>query len=139
MISYPRTLGCYCCFDMVFIFIVNLYKYQKVRDKSIPANIVCWLRNTILMPNYRASCSVLRWMSMVWNSEIRNMVLLSTFGLLLTCFCFGFLYKFVMCMIEKKNTKLFICIHKRVKSIVFAMFIKFIDESIRSSNFNHVK
>ena len=32
-------------------------------------------------------------------------------------------------MIEKKTTVLFISIHKRVKSIVFAVFIKFYDES----------
>ena len=34
---------------MVFIFIGNLYKYQKV-FKSIPANIVSWLGKTTLMP-----------------------------------------------------------------------------------------
>ena len=58
------------------------------------------------------------------------MVVLSTFGLLLTWFFFfGFLYKFDMCMIEK-STILVICIHKRVKSIVFAVSIKlFCDES----------
>ena len=30
LISYPRTLVCYCGFDMVFIFIINSYKYQNV-------------------------------------------------------------------------------------------------------------
>ena len=30
LISYPRTLVCYCRFDTVFIFIVNSYKYQNV-------------------------------------------------------------------------------------------------------------
>ena len=34
-----------------------------------------------------------------------------------------------MCVYWKKPTVLFICIHKRVKSIVFAVFIKFCDES----------
>ena len=32
-------------------------------------------------------------------------------------------------MIEKKNSVLFICIHKRVESIVFAVSIKFCGES----------
>ena len=58
------------------------------------------------------------------------MVLLSNFGLLLTWFFFYIsFYKFDVCMIEKKTTVLFICIHKRVKSIVFAVSIKFCDES----------
>ena len=46
-------------------------------------------------------------MSVVRNREKRNMVLLSTFDLLLTCFCFGFL-KFDVCMIGK-TTVLVIC------------------------------
>ena len=45
--------------------------------------------------------SVQRWMSVVRNLEIRNIVLLSTFGLLLKCFCFGFLCKFDVCMTGK--------------------------------------
>ena len=40
------------------------------------------------MPNYWPRRCVLRWMSVVRNHEIRNMVLLSTFSLLLTCFLF---------------------------------------------------
>ena len=35
----------------------------------------------------------------------------------------------VVCVWLEKTTVLFICIHKRVKSIVFAMSIKFYDES----------
>ena len=81
------------------------------------------------MPNYWPSRSVLRWMSVVRNREIRNMwcyLVLSVY-----CwhvFCFGFLYRFDVCMIEK-TTVLVICIHKRVKSNVFAVSIKFCDES----------
>ena len=68
-------------------------------------------------------------MSVVQNREIRNMVLLNTFGLLLTYYCFGFLDKFDACMTEK-NTVLVIYKHKRVKSIVFAVPIEFCDESV---------
>ena len=53
-----------------FIFIVNLYIYQNA-FLSIPVNIVSWLGKTILMPNYWPSRSVLRWMSVVRNREIR--------------------------------------------------------------------
>ena len=42
-------------------------------------------------------------------------------------FLFWNSYKFGVCMIEKKL--LFICIHKWAKSIVFAVSIKFCDES----------
>ena len=80
-IWHPRTLVCFCHFDAVFIFIVNLYKFQYVFI-SIPANIVTWLQKIILMPNYWSSRSVLRWMSVSRNREIRNMVLPSTFGLI---------------------------------------------------------
>ena len=134
MISYPRTLVCYCRFDTVFIFIVNSYKYQKV-SKRTPANIVSWLGKTILMPNYWPSRSVLRWMSVVRNREIRNMVLLSTFDLMLTCFLFWFLYKWL-----KKSHTLFInWMPKWVKSIVFAVSIKFCGESgLAISSFNLV-
>ena len=100
MISYPRTLVCYCRFDTVFIFSVNLYWYQNV-FKSIPTNIVSLFGKTILMPNNWPSRSVLWWMSVVRNLEIRNMVVLSTFGLLLTCFCLGCLCKFDVCMTGK--------------------------------------
>ena len=87
------------------------------------------------MPNHWPSLSVLKLMSVVWNIPIWNMVLLSTFGLLLTCLCLGILYKFGVCMIGKKTTALFICIHKRVKSLVFAVSIKWIGS--RDFN-NHV-
>ena len=118
MILYPRTLVCCCRFNTVFIFISNLNKYQNIY-KSITANIVSWLGKTVLMSNYWPSQSVLSWMSLVRNREIRNMVFLSTFGLLFTCFfCVGFLYKFVVCIwLKKKTTVLFICIHKWDKSI----------------------
>ena len=53
------------------------------------------------------------------------MLLLSTFGLLLTWF---FIFKFDACMIRKTSI-LVICRHKRDKSIVFAVSIKFCDES----------
>ena len=109
-------------------FNVKLYRYQNI-SKSIPATIVSRLGKTILMPNYWPSRSVLRWMSVVWNREIRNMVLLRTFGLLLTCFYFGcFVSLYDVCIIGKPYV-LFICIHKRIKSIVFAVSIKFCDES----------
>ena len=73
----------------------SFYKYQNV-SKSIPANIVScmpanilsWSGKTIVMLNYWPSLSVQRWISVVRIREIRNMVLLSTFGLLLTCFLF---------------------------------------------------
>ena len=57
--------------------------------KRIPGNIVSWLGKTSLMPNYWPSRSVLRWKSVFRNHEIRNMVLLCIFGLLLTCFLFS--------------------------------------------------
>ena len=120
----------YCRFDMVLnISIVNIYKYQNV-FKSIPA--LSWLGKTILMPNYWLSRSSLRWMSAVLNCEIWNMVLLSTFGLLLTCFLFWIFYKFEVCMIGKNYcilTVFLICIHKQVKLIIFTVSIKFCDES----------
>ena len=78
------------------------------------------------MPNYWPSWSILRWMSVVRNREIRNMVLLMQY------FRFTvdmFLYKFDVCMIGK-TTVLVICIHKCVKSIDLAVSIKFFDESV---------
>ena len=122
MISYPCTLVCYCRFDTVFIFSVNLYWYQNV-FKSIPTNIVSLFGKTILMPNNWPSHSVLRWMSVVRNLEIRNMVLLCWHVFVLDFFAS------LMCVWLEKTTVLFICIHKRVKSIVFATSIKFCDES----------
>ena len=56
------------------------------------------------------------------------MVLLSTFALLLTCFLFWVSLLFDVCMIGK-STVLVICLHKRVKLIVFTVSIKFGDES----------
>ena len=98
MVSYPRTPVWCCRFDWGFIFIVNLNQFYNV-FKSKPANIVSWLRQTILMPNYWPSRSVLRWMSRNPTPWDRKMVLLSTFGLQLTCFCFGFL----LCMYDWKT------------------------------------
>ena len=60
--------------------------------------------------------------------ECRNMVLLSTFGLLLTCTLYWISLLFDVCVIGKKSV-LFICIHKRVKSIIFTISIKFFNES----------
>ena len=74
------------------------------------------------------SRSILRWISVVRNREIRNMVLLSTFGLLLTCFLF-LNSVCLMCVWLEKTTVLFICMHKRVQLIIFAVSIKFCDES----------
>ena len=133
MISYPCTLLSYRGFYTDFIFIVILYRYQNV-FKSVPATIVSLFWKTILMPYHWPSCSVLRIMSIVRNREIRNVVLLGTFDLLLTCFCFGILYKYGMFDDRKKTTVLFICIHKRVKSIVFAVSIKILRWN-RSSDF----
>ena len=82
-----HTLVCYCCFDTVFIFIVNLYKYQYV------------------FSNYWLSRSVLRRMSLVQNREIRNMVLLRTFGLLLKWI---FFFKFDVFMIGKTTILFFL-------------------------------
>ena len=53
------------------------------------------------------------------------MVLLS----MLTCFFVLDFFKNLMCVWLGKTTVLFICIQKRVKSIVFALFMKFCDES----------
>ena len=89
---YSRTLVCYCRFGTVFIHIVTLYRFKNVfksipgHIKSIPAHIVSWLGKTILMRKHWPSG--LRWISVVRNWEIRNMVLLSTFLLLLTRFLF---------------------------------------------------
>ena len=95
MIFYPCILVCYCRFNTVFIFIVNLYRYQNVL-KRIPANIVSLFWKIILMPNLWPSRSVLRWISVV-----RNHGVLSTFGL-----PWHVLYKFGVCM-SGKNTVLF--------------------------------
>ena len=73
---------CYTSLWHGFHFIVTLYNIKMF--KSIPASIVSWLGKSILMHNYWLSRSVLRWMALVRNREIRNMVLLSTFALLLT-------------------------------------------------------
>ena len=55
-----------------------------------------------MMPNYWPCRSVLRWMSVFRNREIRNMVLLSTFGLLLTCYLF-WISLYVWCVYDWKN------------------------------------
>ena len=107
-------------------FIVNLYRYQNV-FKSIPAN-------TVSLYEKQCWCLIIDLVVLFYDEylEIRNKVLLITFGrFIVDVFCFGFLNKFVVCIIEKKTptTVMLICIHKRVKSIVFAMSIKFCDES----------
>ena len=51
-------------------------------------------------------------------------------------YCFGFIYKFDVCMLENKTTVLVICIHKRDKSIVFAVSIKSCHELSLDSDFN---
>ena len=99
--SFPRTLVCYCRFNTVFIFIVNLNRYQNVL-KRIPANIVSLFRKTISMPNLWPSRSVLRWMSVVRNLEIRNMVLLTTFDLLWHVFVLKFFISLI-CVWLRKN------------------------------------
>ena len=125
MISYPRTLVCYWRFDTVFTFIVNLYRYHNVFKSILPANVVNWFGKAMLMPNYWLSRSAL---------SPKPSVRYETWGfsvLSIYCwhvFCFGFLYKFDVCMIGK-TIVLVIFIHKRVKSIVFAMSIKLCDES----------
>ena len=159
MISYPRTLVCYCRFDTVFISIVYSYKYQIV-SKTIPGNIVSWLGKTNLMPNNWTSRYVLRWMSVVWNSKIRNMVLLSTFGSLflpplhgwsiadmalnsiqsinqlinqsinqLTCFFVLEFFISLTCVWLEKTTIVYLY------TIVFAVFIKLILRWIGSNDF----
>ena len=60
------------------------------------------VEKTTLMPNYWPTRSGLRWMSVVRNREIQNMMLRSTFGLPLHVFCFGLLSKFDVRMIGKK-------------------------------------
>ena len=73
VISYIRTVVCYSYFDTYFISVANLYKNQFV-FKCTPSNNECWLRKIILMTIYWPSHSVRRWMYIVRNSEIQNMV-----------------------------------------------------------------
>ena len=87
-------------------FLIEMYrllqKYTfEICFQNIPANIVSWLGKTILMAYYWPSSFVLRWMSVVRNLEIRNMVLLITSVNCWHVFCFGFLDKFDVCMIGK--------------------------------------
>ena len=100
----PCTLVCYFPFDTNFAFIAYLYTYPNV-FKSIPLNIGSWIRKTILMPYDWPSRSVLRWLSIVRNIEIRNMMLLHKPSVLsIFCwydFCCEFL-KFALCIFGKK-------------------------------------
>ena len=134
MISYPRTLVCYCRFDKIFIFIINFYKYQNV-FKCIPANIASWSGKTILMPNYWMSCSVLRWMSLVRNRKIRNMVLFSTFGLLLKFFVLDVFISLKCVWLEKNYCIVYLYTHKsQIDSFLRQKILRL----IRSSDFNHL-
>ena len=79
-------------------FIVNLYKYQNV-FKSIPAN-------TVSLYEKQCWCLIIDLVALFYDEylEIRNKVLLITFGwFIVDVFCFGFLNKFVVCIIEKKT------------------------------------
>ena len=72
-------------------------------------------------------------MSLVRYSETRKVILLHKLCVLsVYCghgFCVEFLYKFDVCMIGKKYIEIFICKHKQVKSIFFAVSIKFCNKS----------
>ena len=75
------------------------------------------------MSNYWTSRSVLGWISVVRNREIRNKVI--------SVYCrhvFLLWISFDVCM-NGKTTVFVICIHKQVKSIVFSVSIKCWDES----------
>ena len=71
------------------------------------------------------SVSVLRWLSVVRNRGIRNMVFFQYFRLTVHMFFDLDFFISLMCVWLKKTTVLVICIHKRVKSIVFAVSINF--------------
>ena len=80
------------------------------------------------MPNYWPSRSVLRWMSVVRNCEGVETLCYSVLSVYCWhVFYFGFLIS-LMCVWLEKTNLWFIFIHKRVKSIVFAVSIKFCDE-----------
>ena len=83
------------------------------------------------MPSYWPSRFVLRYMSEVRKPWDTNMVLLYKPGVLsVHCWQILLWISLVWCVYYWKNsTVLFVCIQKRVKSIVFAVSIKFCDES----------
>ena len=80
MISSPRTLVCSCRFD------VNLYRYQKVFVKKYTSKHCKLIRKNNfdgLLLTESLSCTMNVHSP---KRKIRNMVLLSTFGLLLIFF-----------------------------------------------------
>ena len=112
VISYPCTLVFYCCFDIIFIFIV----------KSIPADIVSWLGKTILMPNYWPSHSSTMNLRSPKPWDMKHGVT-QYFRFTVDLFFVFYFFLSLMCVWLEKTTVLFICVHKGVKSIIFAVFI----------------
>ena len=103
--------------------------------QSIPANIASWSGKTILMPNFWPSRSVLRWMSVIRNREIRNMVLLSSSGLRLACLFLFWISLWFMCVWLEKTTVLVMCIYIQTSPInCFRRFHKIV-RWIGSSDF----
>ena len=76
------------------------------------------------------SCSVLRWMSLVRYCETRKVALRHKLGVLSVDMvsALNFFISLMCVWFEKKTTVLFICKHKQVESIVFAVSIKFCDK-----------
>ena len=120
MISY-HTLLWYYHFDTVFIFIVNSYKYQ-----SIPANIVrkinfdAQLLTESLWSKMNVHSLKPWYMKYIVTQNFRFTVDM--------VFVLNFFISLMRVWLEK-ITVLIICMHKRVKSIIFAMSIRFCCES----------
>ena len=82
------------------------------------------------MLNYWSSRCALRWMSVVWNHvEIQKHGVTQYFRFTVDLFFVLGILISLICVWMKKTNVLFIYIHKRVKSFVFAVCIKFCAES----------
>ena len=88
------------------------------------------------MPNYWPSRSVLRWMSVVRNRESIETWCYSVLSVTVDMFFVLDFFISLMCVWLEKTTLLFIYIHKRVKSIVFAVAINSAMNARGSSDFN---
>ena len=114
-------------FTNLLIFYINILLHKNCTFHWWPSMI--WIQLSC-----KRNCDITWWTvltSLAWfmmgGIRQQNMVLLHKSGVLsVYCwhgFCFEFLYKFDVCMIEKA-TVLFICTLKRVKYIVFGVSIK---------------